>query len=271
MKTPINSILSLLCLSASALVLSACGSGNDPEPPTPPKTAQINSANYSDVVGIATGGYDQSAGLMLAGLTPVSLGFTQTQAGNIACVDGGGLDLSIADKLRTYTAVNCKTGPIFIASGSLSETIDSPDGLSRSIKIQDLNLRTSESDLTMHKVNGDFKLTLKADGTPVTALIDLSVSHNARTDTFALTLTAGGKMLINIASPRFPEKLFISSDAATNSVKISSRGDGSSVTVIESTDGKSYTLELREPGNSTPTLVKTISEAELEAMVKKML
>ncbi|MCV2366940.1 hypothetical protein [Roseateles oligotrophus] len=270
MKSNLKSISCLLCLSVSALILSACGS-SDPEPVPPVKTAQINSANYSDVLGIAAGSSDQSEGLMRAGLAPIAVGFTRTQPGSIACVDGGSLDLAIADKLRTYTAVNCKTGPVFIASGTLTESVDSPDGLSRSIKIKDLNLRTSDTDLSMQKVNGDFKVVVKADGSPVSAVIDLSVARNARTDTFALTLDASGNLLIVIDTARFPQKLVITGDAKTNSLKISSRGDGSSLTVIESVDGKSFNLELREPGNNTPTLIKTISATELEALVKKSL
>ncbi|MDC8770857.1 hypothetical protein [Roseateles albus] len=271
MKANLKSISCLLCLSASALILSACGSSSDPEPKPEPKTASINSANYSDVLGIAAGSTDQSEGLIRAGLAPIAVGFTQTQPGSLACVDGGSLDLSIADKLRTYTAVNCKTGPVFIASGTLTESVDSPDGLSRSVKIKDLNLRTSDTDLTMQKVNGDLKVSVKADGTPVSAVIDLSVLRNARTDTFALTLDASGNLMVVIDTSRFPQKLVITGDAKTNSVKISSRGDGSSLTAIESADGKTYILELREPGNATPVLTKTITAAELEAWVKKAL
>ena len=270
MKANLKSISCLLCLSASALFLSACGSSSDPEPP-PVKTAHINSANYSDVLGIAAGGTEQSEGFMRAGLTPIVVGFSQTRPGSLACIDGGSLELSIADKLRTYTAVNCKTGPVFIASGSLTESIDSADGLSRSVKIKDLNLRTSDTDLTMQKVNGDVKVSVKANGTPVSVLIDLSVTRNARTDTFALTLDASGNLLVVVDTSRFPQKLVITGDAKANSIKISSRGDGSSLTAIESADGKTYTLELREPGNATPVLTKTISTAELEALVKKSL
>jgi hypothetical protein len=268
MTTKLTSISCLLCLSASAFILSACGS-SDPEPAPPVKAASINSSNYGDVLGIAAGSSEQSEGLMRAGLTPIAIGFTQTQSGSIACIDGGSLDLSMADKLRTYTAVNCKTGPVFIASGTLTESVDSADGLSRSVKIKDLNLRTSDTDLTMEKVNGDLKVVVKADGTPVSALIDLSVTRNARTDTFALTLDASSNLLIVIDTARFPQKLVITGDAKTNSVKISSRADGSSLTAIESADGKTYTLELREPGNAAPVLTKTISAADLEALVKK--
>jgi hypothetical protein len=270
MNTSLKSFSSLLCLSASALILSACGS-SDPEPKPEPKTASINSANYSDVLGIAAGSSDQSEGLMRAGLAPIAVGFTQTQSGSLACVDGGSLELSIADKLRTYTAVNCKTGPVFIASGTLTESVDSLDGLSRSVKIKDLNLRTSDTDLTMQKVNGDVKVTVKADGSPVSASIDLSVTRNARTDTFALTLDASENLLVVIGTSRFPQKLVITGDAKTNSIKISSRGDGSSLTAIQSVDGKTYTLELREPGNATPILSQKITAAELEALVKKSL
>ncbi|MCV2366944.1 hypothetical protein [Roseateles oligotrophus] len=274
MNFSFNYLASLLLAGASALTLSACGSGGDtpPEPPPEPKTAQINSANYGEAVGVAFAGFQRSQPLIESSLLPLTIGFTETLSGSYPCKDGGSLTLLAADKVRTFTAVDCKDDAAWIVSGTLTETISGANNSTRSYKLKDVNIQTGTSNQSVAVVNGAAEAVLKADGsTPESFQIDLSVALNGRTDTLGMSLDAAGKLQLVIDSTRFPQKLLFSADTQAKSFTISSKGDGSSMSVTPSADGKTFLIELRASAGGTPTFSKTASAEEFAAWLVKSL
>ncbi|MEJ6005334.1 hypothetical protein WG899_07240 [Paucibacter sp. AS339] len=269
-----NAILKQFLLSAAAaasISLTACGGSND-NPTPPPPEAQINSSNFVEAAGIAAAGVQHSGEQLNAGAAPVIELKEQGTPGTYACKDGGSVNMALVDKVNSLTVLNCKSGNVYIASGAITDTSEtSAAGQAHAIKIKDLSFRVGDSDLTMQTLNGNLNFTLKLDNSLSAVKADFSYTRNGRTDTLALRQEANGQMLIEVQTPNFPQKLAIDISADGKTVKISSRGDGSSVTVIESSDGKSQTLELRGIGGGSPIATKTLTTAEFEALLKKWL
>lgn len=263
----------LLAVAAAACIaLTACGGGGGDNPVPPGPEAHINSSNFVDATGIAAAGAQQGVDQLSAGATPVLELKDQGTPGTYACKDGGTVNMALADKVNNLTVLNCKSGNVFVASGAITDTSESTAaGQVHAIKIKDLSFRVGDSDLTLQTLSGSMNATLKPDGSLTAVKADFSYTRKGRTDTLALRQEANGQMLIEVQTPNFPQKLAIDISADEKTVKISSRGDGSSVTVIESSDGKSYTLELRGIGGGSPIATKTLSTAEFEALLKKWL
>jgi len=269
-----NALLNQFLLAATAaacIALTACG-GSDDKPTPPIAEAHINSSNFVEATGIAAAGVQQSGDQLSAGAAPVLELKDQGTPGTYACKDGGTVNMTLVDKINNLTVLNCKSGDVYVASGAITDTSETTAaGQIHAIKIKDLSFRVGDTDLTMQTLNGSMNATLKPDGSLTAVKADFSYTRNGRTDTLALRQEANGQMLIEVQTPNFPQKLAIDISADEKTVKISSRGDGSSVTVIESADGKSYTLELRGIGGGSPTATKTLSTAEFEALLKKWL
>nr|WP_295075533.1 hypothetical protein [uncultured Roseateles sp.] len=271
-KPSIHSLTLTLCVAVTSFALSACGGGGGGnEPPSPTPEAFINSSNYEATAGIAAAGTQHSAEMLLAGVLPINAIAADAPAGNYPCIAGGSMTLSVVDKVRNYSAQSCQTGEAFLASGSISDTVGQGNG-GHSLLIKDLVFRVGDSAAPLQTLNGSVAASLNAQGLPSAVIADLSLSQGTRTQTYALTMDASGKLLIVLQTPSLAQKLVYTIDPQSSSVKVSSRGDGSSVTIVESADGKSYTLELRPDSSaSSPTASKTLSAAEFEALLKKSL
>ncbi|MCV2348922.1 hypothetical protein [Paucibacter sp. Y2R2-4] len=271
-----NALLKQFLLAATAaacIALTACGGGGSGDNPIPPSPeAHINSSNFLEATGIAAAGAQHGGDQLSAGAAPVFELKEQGTPGTYACKDGGTVNMALVDKVNNLTVLNCKSGNVFVASGAITDTSETTAaGQVHAIKIKDLSFRVGDTDLTMQTLNGSMNATLKPDGSLSAVKADFSYTRNGRTDTLALNQEANGQMFIEVQTPNFPQKLAIDISADEKTVKISSRGDGSSVTVIESSDGKSYTLELRGIGGGSPIATKTLTSAEFEALIKKWL
>ena len=272
MKSMLNQLL-LAAVAAAVISLSACGGGGNHDNPFPPgPTAHINSSNFRDAAGIAAAGVQRSAEQVSATHVPTFELKDQSTPGTYACRDGGSLSLSVTSSLNQLTLQNCKSGPVFVASGSINDSVEAtPVGQAHVVKIKDLSFRSGDNATPLQTLNGSLSFTLRPDNSLAAVKADFSYTRQGRKESLSLSEDANGRKLLEIQSASFPQALSIDISADEKTAKISSRGDGSSVTVIESQDGKSYTLELRGIGGGAPIASQTLSEAEFKALIQKWL
>lgn len=266
-----NTLQSLLILSTSALLLTACGGGSDgpnPEPPAPSK-ARINSSNYTEAVGLGGASADSSQNALSALSLPMSLGAMGDQSGTIACPGGGSLTLIVSGSTRTTTAQNCKDDEVEMVSGSISITNDPASATPWVISFQDVKARGTAADATLNTVNGEARLQDFRNGAPTGMTSKLTVANTSRTDTYDMTINSSGQMTLLLSSSKFDGSLKLVLDETARSLKVSSTVDGSNATITWTADGKSFTVEIRETENGPTVTSKTLTLLEFLELLKK--
>lgn len=263
---------------AATLLLSACGSGGGEPSPPPAPQAQINAANMVDSYAIGAAAFEQ--GLLIQGLWQLAAVSVQLdpQPGSHACPGGGSYQYSVAGQTATLSFSNCSTAQFQFAAGSISYTSGLQGANDWDVTVQDLQLAPATDPAATRVVKGTLQHRFGSDAVHYVNSGSFELQRKGRTDKLSLQASyllqnmaaVPESTQLSLQTARFAQALQVqASGAALNAVTVSSAGDGSSVTGIAQALG-SLRLDLRSKPSDAPLSSQQLSQAELEAAMKRV-